>query len=589
MSLSIQEIEDMYMNGLMEKAMYLAMINMININTNNKEEKHCNHILNYLPCQFVGGKTNRSIENIIKLQDIQTYDKGVFPVSIVFSRNNLEESKSWKYRTKNSKIRRVIQFSSKSDSDIHTYEGISSLFLDCLVEEDLPSCLIMCNHPKRIKDMIRIIHRFENKTYNLHESTNYKTIVVNIFFDEPHACCGNIRTFYDFFIKENKFPSIFNQIVYMDATPDDNKFTKLLKDFDITALSLNIDTMTRKIYEEQKKEYMNLEQHNIIYYDNLTKDPVEYVRSYIPNMKGNKNILFCPAGHKTDTHEDMYNVLKDHGYNVLVHNGKHKEFRMITGNVISLDEYSKNHEINGELRELLRHFIENNPGNFGITGNETISTGVTFNTNGFNFTSGFVSQYHSKDASSLRQILGRFCGNKKYVKKMDVIIPTQIFNKYKDRLYNMEIMMSNSIECIETKELMLTGKKDYHAFTIPMLINITVKDVKRICDYKTSESEERKKYICNIVKKEDVLGDLNYNYSNFIYNTIPGSDNSYKTHILDIIKIKDSNKKGGLLDVNWNKKKYKPYQYKKCWWVFIDKRENRLLLIRWNGLNLKNK
>ena len=68
--------------------------------------------------------------NIIKQQEIENDDTDKFLVSIVFTRNNLEESRAWRFRTGSSKIRTAKQFSSKKDADINSYEDMSSEFLE---------------------------------------------------------------------------------------------------------------------------------------------------------------------------------------------------------------------------------------------------------------------------------------------------------------------------------------------------------------------------------------------------------------------------------------------------------------------------
>ena len=84
------------------------------------------------------------------------------------------------------------------------------------------------------------------------------------------------------------------------------------------------------------------------------------------------------------------------------------------------------------MRDSLRKWLLVNHYSIAITGNSTIERGITFNTDGFNFTHMILSKYHYKALNKLIQMMGRGSGNKKYVGKITVIC-TEII---KDTIFN---------------------------------------------------------------------------------------------------------------------------------------------------------
>ena len=73
---------------------------------------------------------------------------------------------------------------------------------------------------------------------------------------------------------------------------------------------------------------------------------------------------------------------------------------------------------------------------------------------------------------------------------------------------------------------------------------------------------------------------------NIIYNTCPTTDISYKKHITNVLKMAEQNEKGGIMDIKWSKQQYEKHYAYKCWLVYIDARENRLIIILWDGSRL---
>jgi hypothetical protein len=64
-----------------------------------------------------------------------------------------------------------------------------------------------------------------------------------------------------------------------------------------------------------------------------------------------------------------------------------------------------------------------------ITGYWTIERGITFQTDGFNFTHAIISDYHTKLFNKLIQLFGRLTGNKRYIEHLcDIICPQHIID-----------------------------------------------------------------------------------------------------------------------------------------------------------------
>ena len=75
----------------------------------------------------------------------------------------------------------------------------------------------------------------------------------------------------------------------------------------------------------------------------------------------------------------------------------------------------------------MRHWKKQNPNtNLIITGGQLLKGGLTFNTNGFNFTHLFLCKYHLNDIAGALQTLGRSSGNKKYADICRIILPEEL-------------------------------------------------------------------------------------------------------------------------------------------------------------------
>ena len=549
--------------------------------------KPVDYVLNYGMTQFTIGKTAKAMHNIIKRFEIkQKINPHIYHPTLIFSRNNIEENKQWSSRTKNNSLI-ALEFSSKS-KEIDCREKLVEVFTSSKTKEELPMCIVMCNHPKRIDDIIYLIELL-GESLKLRSSTGYKYTKFDIILDEAPLCISNIKKLitsvpntlnYEY----NDLPCIITQVMFITATPDDKKFLDLLqKEFCINSIrKLENKEISDTEIIDLKNHYKSIESHPKIYYDNTCYDPVEYVDSYMDNIKGNNNTIFAPSTWKCEGHERMADIFKMRGYICLVHNGKNKEFRFPNGKILTIYDFIKNYNIKGELRDVMRKFRKIYPNqNLAITGNTTIGTGVTWNTNNFNFSHMFISMYHGKNPSDLRQMLGRATGHKNFIGDITLIMPRELYTKFSIRLKNIEYIMNKKDDDIFFESLRNTNKEEFIAYNIPIVIGVKDYDVKILRNLK---SVERKDKIYELSKSS--ISNVNYTRQNLIYVKEPNTDNSYKKHIIDYVKKYENKKRCGLIDVKWQSRD-KEYYYKKCWMSFIDNRKNRLILLLWDGLELK--
>jgi hypothetical protein len=154
--------------------------------------------------------------------------------------------------------------------------------------------------------------------------------------------------------------------------------------------------------------------------------------------------MFCEK-RDIGSHEEIVEYFTEKGYTVLLHNGKHKCFCDANGSRLSINDFNKQYLVTGELRDTLRMWNQVYPNqNLAITGNWTIERGVTFNTNGFNFTHMIVSMLHGAKTNRLLQLLGRANGNKRYVERIVIISPKAIETSAKSLVAALkEVRMAN--------------------------------------------------------------------------------------------------------------------------------------------------
>lgn len=409
------------------------------------------------PTQFVRGKTQETLCEVMKRwekynlaegDDITRSESDYHLIDIIITNNSLLETDQWKYRTTGvfNEVDHDINIgilSSKS-KDFKSINDYIAVILEKTQRQDLPNVLINCAHNKRIDDIIQLFRTFGGTHPLILPNIPNKTMIkFHISFDEPDA---NIGTTHAFLRQIQPFiPSgHIEGVLFITATPME-KFWKTLHKNGITSL-LNISKDSLRDYDQDLSLYQDFQNHNIHIHNNDTNNPLIYIMDLIYNNKistEGRRIIFAPGHTFTNkeavgSHEEIASFFLNKGYTVLIMNGTFKEFRYSDTSITTLEDYRLQNNITGELRDVLRHWAQAHPTeNLAITGYMVIERGVTFNTDGFNFTDMIFSKYHLSEFNRLIQLVGRGCGGKKYVNKMNVYVTDKIYDlvlKYTNKL-----------------------------------------------------------------------------------------------------------------------------------------------------------
>ena len=392
------------------------------------------YMLNTKPTQFTKGKTEETLCRITKRYIRKLKDEDEHVLEIIVTNNSLPETEQWKYRTNNNfkNIENItIDILSSKSKDYKNINDYICDILSCNNKKELPNILIVCFHSQRVcKDIIKLLKIFSN----IRETNGKYKIKFHISFDEPDANIGRVQKFFK--LSNDYLNDTVESILFITATPEE-KFWKVLSKNNIHKL-LNIKFNDIYTFEDDIKEYMSFKEHNITIFPNITNNPLHYITSLFVNNIINKNerkIIFAPAHLHRNTenvgsHKEVKNFFLNMSYHVLLMNGTFKGFIKPNEEEITIKEFNKKHNIKGELRDTLRKWNEINPNcNLAITGYWVVERGITFNTDGFNFTDVILSNYHVSCDNRLIQIAGRATGNKKYVKKMNIFCTKEINKK----------------------------------------------------------------------------------------------------------------------------------------------------------------
>jgi len=390
------------------------------------------------PTQFTIGKTEDTLCDLTQRYLLNVNETEYHLIDIIVTNKSLPETEQWKFRTdktfKNFNNITIDILSSKSN-DYNSIGSYIQNILSCKTKEDLPNILIICYHTKRVcDDLIAMFNLFGRNNY-IQLSNKIK---FHISFDEPDANLGvtkkfikKIKTFID---KE-----IITGILFITATPIE-EFWKILNDSGIKTL-LNMNFNNTQNFDEEIENYRSFKEHNFIEYNNDTINPLYYIIDVFSKKiikENERNIIFAPGHLYTDTegvgsHSEIVSYFIDKNYCVLLLNGKFKGFIYPDNTRIELTKFNSDFGIKDELRTSLAKWNElNSTMNLAITGNSVIERGVTFNTNGFNFTHMILSNYHILSIGKASQIGGRSTGGKQYVNKMNIICTTKV----KDTIIN---------------------------------------------------------------------------------------------------------------------------------------------------------
>jgi hypothetical protein len=452
LSFDMENIKYKYSKGgadsLSNKELKLYLVYTLN----NKEDyerdpEPIRYIINVDPTQYTHGKTAKQLQKIkmdlatLTHLNYNSTSEHEHNITVLVTSCSLAETAQWKYRL-NSELNDIpnINICTISSTTKCNKKGSGTALKDftntlCTAkEENLPNILIMCSHTVRLRDCKQLLkscsrlHIEQNSISNIRKN---KKFTYNFIFDEVDK--SHNETLACKFIKQvqNEHERDVKQIHFVTATPVKNFWEKLKKLGIMSLENLDKDlpiTNTREVLDNQ---YQSILTQNTKYHNGPDK-PLDYIKSVIDkqdqkyiDMNSERKIIFAPGEHYTYTHDEIGEYFRIHfGFWSFVHNGTFKGFIRPDGQRKSLKEYMEIFNIKGELRDVFRHFVTKCPdANLVITGYNTISRGITFNTDGFNFTDMFISNYHGRALNELVQLLGRATGNKKYCGKINIIVP----------------------------------------------------------------------------------------------------------------------------------------------------------------------
>ena len=405
------------------------------------------------PTQFTRGKTEETLCDFTKRYLLNNVRDDYHILEIVITNKSLPETEQWKIRA-NKKFKEfqdiTIDILSSKSKDYTNIDKYIVKIMKCKNKKELPNILILCFHNKRVNtDLIELFKSFDGERY-VQTTTKIK---FHLSFDEPDANLGTTKKFLQL-VEPYLYKNIIEGVLFITATPVDD-FWKMLSANGIHKL-LNMNFENTDMFDDNLQEYMSFKEHNIILHENDTTNPLSYVIDIFARHKINMNekkILFVPSHlHKTGqnkgSHNEFVNYFIEQNFCVLLMNSDFKGFIYPNGTRITLEEFNSFHKREDdefgerELRDILRIWNKTNNHNLAITGYWVVERGITFNTDGFNFTDVILSNYHLSSISKLIQIAGRATGNKKYVNKMNIFCTLQVKTAIIDFNDNLEKICS---------------------------------------------------------------------------------------------------------------------------------------------------
>ena len=418
--------------------------------------------------------------NVHSFKYEKTDKKKVKLVSFVFTNNSLLEGKAWKSRTciefkqQNIKVHRLASDVKKNSGDYKTRDSLLGGFMTYAgnknSKDTIPDVLIMCNHPKRVDDILNIIelnNNIESKVRNFH----YR---YNIYFDECDAgmCQSNFIRFVSVIYDETKnIKHLINEIHLITATPTEEMHKSLIQASHNNATKL---TNLKKLLTDSKvinkgetckrvKDYKTILDQKYLPFEG-PKNPIDYVKkihSERSDIFVDGKIYFIPSGFKCIQHDKMANLelFADKGFWILILNGNEKGFRTPLG-----DKRSINLKKGQELRDILRKWRAENPkAGLVITGHTVIERGLTFLTTGFCFDYMILSSYFAKHMAQMIQIMGRGNGKEEFVGNYTLITPQAMYDMANKYIQDTEAILNEEPEYYDEDMISSIGKKDKFA------------------------------------------------------------------------------------------------------------------------------
>lgn len=553
-------------------------------------------ILNTTPCQYSKSKTFNAIQYIQQtfLSSCRINENnGTHHITIIYTNKSLAETIQWKYRlSKELKDLNVRVLSSRKDSVYNNFDQVLSSMLKIRKPDDLYDVLVMCSHKKRILNGIELVDMLKLKLLNLNH-IGIQKITCSVFFDEADKAENTkyIKEFLsnkDFFKAETDEDLAIKDVHFITATPFP-KFWKTLDKAGVTKLE-NINNYLKDMdcissFEETYDNYRKLKEHNIIQVDDDDNNVNSYITKVLNMIDFSKpRVIYAPAKIYVSSHNEVVGILQQYGCDVLIINGKEKKIIFNNPNIedIGITEFNEKYGVKGELRDTLMMYRKLYPNNhLGITGSICIERGITFCTNGFNFTDSIISNYHAKNKASLIQFLGRSNGHKDFVDIHNVYIPKHVYEEA-DNYINILIDVQRTEPEIFTEERFKDKKQIKQdrlkeqineATSVPVLINLTDEEYDQIMNTKIGK-RYNENVVLSFLKRDNISVDGlgRYQITCPKINTL-----SYKYYVENIRRFinEDRSSKGFSIP--------KKFIHSNIYMVIIDQINKDLLVIRHYG------
>lgn len=412
--------------------------------TRNTQLKKTEQLLNYI--------VKRHIENNLCENNV---------LDVVFVNNSLLEVNQL-YTRMNKKFmdHEFVIDTLSSNDDEGNYKSYTSYLLDLMRPDISKNILIACSHKKRINDVIAILNYISKIS-----SFRYQ---IHITFDEADKNLSLIRGFLKNTKKFIESPLI-SGVLYVTATPLDNFWNMLNKEGILSLTNMNKNYSQ---YIADHENYRSIIDHEIIYQeitDNISS-PLDYIITAFYNNyidESDRVVVFAPGEVLKESHDDIKGFFLGKGYAVFVLNSSNKGFFYPDGRGFEdIEEFKEKYNIDGELRDVLKKWYEINTLNLAITGRLNLERGITFNTEGFNFTHAIIFPILKQNDEI--QMMGRCCGDKQHIQKMKIICTENTFErtkKYHERMSSD--ICSQSIECFNSSDFNMSSDS-----SIPVKITI---------------------------------------------------------------------------------------------------------------------
>ena len=536
--------------------------------------------LNTTPCQFTYSKTTTAINyiNHLEASRCEPYsENGVHHMTIILTNNSLIEGRQWNIRLSNdNNTQRNVSILS-SDRKRAQFNGANNFLGYCTQinkPDELIDTLVVCNNVIRNSDIKNIIETFTKK-----KSINLENIGINkykftVMFDEVDRS-ANLNNACEF-IEYSKGISCIDSIHLITATPY-HDFWKKMKTLGVNQLkNLRYEINEIPSPEELISSYRKLSDHNIVYVES-TFERDEFIKDIYNNHIKKKQYpirLFAPPCKYTHTHESIKTYFLKEKFIVVVINGKSKDI-FLPGETLSINEFNNKHfpkkkdvEMYTTLSKL--HELYSNT-NIVITGFNCIERGITFQTNGFNFTDMIIPPI--KDIQTSVQIMGRSNGGKQYVQKHNIYIQKEHYTRIDNHIdYALKLIESSPEEVCETDFREKTNKeKDIVRWEIPIEIDVSKETFDHIVEKNGIRFRKERTHSLFKDNNIDIEGYTSASWMN------PGPDSVYKKNIMPLLNAIKSREKICLLHQKDKNKNIKLYS------VYFDNRNYRVILVKYNG------